>query len=136
MRNTRTREWAATVTTSPGRTDWLGRSARCRLTRTLPPATSAAAIVRVFTTRANQSHLSSRCASDMARRELRETAHEDPCSWARFSRAILSAPRAAKGESGSTSPRLGGADRICLAGRSSARRCSPPALCSSLRLDR
>jgi hypothetical protein len=46
--------------TSPTFTEWLGLSTRNLLTRILPEATKVAANVRDFTSRMNQSHLSSR----------------------------------------------------------------------------
>src|SRR5690606_8685006 len=58
--STRTSPRRARVRTSPARRRWLGLTTRTRFTRTLPPPTSCAARVRDFTTRANQSHLSSR----------------------------------------------------------------------------
>src|SRR3954467_5794962 len=51
------------VTTSPKRTGWLVAAIRSPLSRTLPPFTSAAAAVRVRTTRVCHNHLSMRWRS-------------------------------------------------------------------------
>src|SRR5689334_22286233 len=59
----RTARSSAIVTTSPARTGWLVALTRSPLSRTLPPSTSAAAAVRVRTTRACHSHLSMRWRS-------------------------------------------------------------------------
>src|SRR4051812_23003795 len=56
----RTARSSAMVTTSPARAGWLAAEMRSLLRRTLPAVTSAAAAVRVRTTRACHSHLSMR----------------------------------------------------------------------------
>ena len=60
---TRTCRSRAIVRTSPGPTALAGISTRRALSRTWPSATSRAARPRVLATRANHSHLSSRCGS-------------------------------------------------------------------------
>src|SRR5262249_22741577 len=61
----RTPRSSAMVTTSPGLTACPGDFSRTPLTRTCPLSTSAAALVRAFTTRACHSHLSRRCRSNL-----------------------------------------------------------------------
>src|SRR4051794_32636713 len=60
---TRTARSSAMVTTSSARAGWLAAVMRSLLRRTLPALTSAAAAVRVRTTRACHSHLSMRWRS-------------------------------------------------------------------------
>lgn len=63
--STRTCCSSAMVRTSPGATGLAGASIRCALMRTCPDEMRRAASVRVFTTRANHSHLSTRCVPAM-----------------------------------------------------------------------
>src|SRR3954451_19026309 len=63
----RTARSSAMVTTSPARAGWLAAVMRSLLRRTLPAVTSAAAAVRVRTTRACHSHLSMRWRSIISR---------------------------------------------------------------------
>jgi len=110
-------KWAVTVMTSPRvRFDWACRSvpgspAPCRRER------GRVASVRVFTTRANQSHLSSLCRGAADRPGCRLAALRYPGSRACFSQHFFQCASAANGESGSTSARFGAGDeRICMVG--------------------
>jgi len=75
---TRTDRSSATVTTSPSRTVRLAPVTRSPLRRTWPDAASAAAAVRVRTSRACQSHLSMRWRSNVSRPLLSSAA---PWRW-------------------------------------------------------
>ena len=102
-------------------TVWLGFTTRTRLTRILPAATSSAASVRVLAMRANQSHLSMRCAVAVDRL-VRGRGAQELLLLACLTSASRRAPRAAKGESASMLARRGGAAE-CTSGL----RCAPRA---------
>ncbi len=96
---TRTVRSSATVTTSPGFTGLATVSTLRELTRTWPSAISFAASERVFTTRANQSHLSRRWRARPAGGDGRSVKPRQP-SFLRSS-SSFSAMSLAKGELGS-----------------------------------